>query len=134
MHVEDAAGPEARLVQQPHGQVEEPATQVDVSASALAMSLALAVKLDAEAFGVTVTRRPGANERNLTGCERARLLAVLAEAKDLLMKCDAHYSDTEEKQFPFWVVSSDARDAKPRMLWLEIRVEPNGYAIGLTDQ
>lgn len=133
MHVEDAADPHIRHVQPLHSPVDQP-NQIDVSASARAIALALTVKVDAEAFGVTVTRRPGANESNLTDCERVRLLGVLAEVKDLLMKCDADAAGVQEKQFPFWIVSSDARDAKPRMLWLEIRAQANGYAIGLTDQ
>lgn len=133
MHVEDAVDPNTRPVQPSPGPVDQP-SQVDVSASARAIALALTVKVDAEAFGVTVTRRPGANEHNLAGSERVRLLGLLAEVKDLLMKCDAQESDAQEKQFPIWVVSSDARDAKPRMLWLEIRAQANGYAIGLTDQ
>ena len=50
---------------------------VDVSSVAVVAAFAGHVTMDAEAFGVTVSRRPGACDTNLTGYERGRLLDVL---------------------------------------------------------
>lgn len=102
---------------------------VDVSSVAVVAAFAGHVTMDAEAFGVTVSRRPGACDTDLTGYERGRLLDVLCHAKAVQRQCQEH-----ETEFPVWVVSSDARDARPRVLWMAIRKEPNGgYHIHLSD-
>ena len=67
MHM-DAPGEQARNAQQLH--VEESGAPtikaIDVSTAAVAVLLFGKVLMDAEAFGVTVSRRPGAEGTNLT--------------------------------------------------------------------
>lgn len=107
---------------------EQTAERVDVTATAISLHFALDVYMDAEAFGVAVTRRQGAANQQLTPDERARLLDVLCHAQIYQAKCHI-----EEKVFQVWLVPSDARDAKPRLMWLTIRRGTDAYFISLSD-
>lgn len=104
---------------------------VDVSLLAQAVLLFGNVRMDAEAFGVTVSRRQGAATSALTPNERDRLLDVLCHAHAVRGQCKTlRHAVT----FPVWVVSSDASDPKPRVTWLVLtRDERGGYVIGLSD-
>ncbi len=128
----DAPGKDARNAQQLH--VEESGApthhRIDVSAAATAALLFGRVFMDAEAFGVAVSRRPGAEGSNLTPYERGRLLDVLCHAQAIQRTCNAQ----QEASFPVWIVSSDARDAKPRAQWLVMCLQEDGsYLIRLSD-
>ena len=128
----DAPGNQARNAQQLH--VEESGAptinRIDVSTVAQAVLLFGTVLMDAEAFGVTVSRRPGANGQNLTPYERSRLLDVLCHAQAIQRTCNAQ----QEASFPVWIVSSDARDSQPRSQWLVMSLQDNGsYFIRLSD-
>lgn len=131
MHM-DAPGEQARNAQQLH--VEESGAPtikaIDVSTAAVAVLLFGKVLMDAEAFGVTVSRRPGAEGTNLTSYERGRLLDVLCHAQAFQRTC----STQQEANFPVWIVSSDARDAQPRAQWLVMSMQEDGsYLIRLSD-
>lgn len=162
----DAPGPDARNAQQPLGEKSAPPSnvrslpkrdlsqfnstmerpnrlkEVDVSQIAEAASLYGTVLMEAEAFGVTVTRRPGAITASgavqasagigldLSSHERGRLLDVLCHAQAVQGKC----SITQETSFPVWIVSSDARDAQPRAVWLVMSRQASGaFHIKLSD-
>lgn len=162
----DAPGPDARNAQQTLGEKTAPPSnvhslpqrdlsqfnptmerpnlpqEVDVSQVAAAAALYGTVLMDAEAFGVTVTRRPGAtgpqlaarprtgDRMALSPHERGRLLDVLCHAQAVQGKC----SITQETSFPVWIVSSDARDAQPRAVWLVMTRRPSGaFHIKLSD-
>ena len=107
---------------------QEFAQNIDVTKTARDLLFPEAVMMDPEAFGVCVTRRQDANEGNLTPHERARLLDVLCHAQSVQRQ--ARFA---AKEFPIWVVSSDARDARPRALWLTLRWVAYGYNIKLSD-
>ena len=94
---------------------------VEVSGVANDAAFAGHVTMDAEAFGVSVSRRTGACDTNLIGNERGRLLDVLCHAKAVQRQCQEG-----ETEFPVWIVSSDARDARPRVLWMAMRKESDG--------
>lgn len=102
-------------------------TPVDVSASARCFGFARSVHMDAEAFGVLVTRRPAAQAAELRPYERARLLAALASLAEYVGQCDE-----EPRQVEHWVISSDSRDNLPRCLWIQLEVTPVGYLVTLT--
>ncbi|GEM_PF-2220045 len=105
------------------------APTIDVSAYAASALMFGDVRMDAEAFGVTVTRRVDASLDNLSPYERARLLDVLWHAQRKQLACLEG-----EQAFPVWTISSDARDAQPRNIWLIISRTPQGsYLIGLSD-
>ncbi len=109
---------------------DKPTHRVDVSAAAQDVLLYGAVSMDAEAFGVTVSRRLGAAPANLTPYERGRLLDVLCHAHAVHRRC----TPEEEVTFPIWIVSSDARDAKPRAQWLVLsHLDAGGLLIRLSD-
>ncbi len=109
--------------------VESPQTNdVDVSYTGRMVQFWSPVVLDAETFGVLVTRRTGASGTNLVPQESARLLDVLVAAKEFMGQCEE-----EPRQFNLWVISSDARDAKPRNVWLELKKQAGAYRISLTD-
>lgn len=102
---------------------------IDVSQAAKSVMFAGELAMDCEAFGVTVTRRPGATESNLTPYERARLLDVLCHAQSIQRQ-----AQDGEKEFPIWIVSSDARDARTRAIWLSIsKTDRGSYLIRLSD-
>lgn len=101
----------------------------DVSIAAQRFLISAPVFMDAEAFGVTVSRRPQATPAMLTNYEMARLLDVLSHAQ-----VKVHESPEGESEFPMWLVSSDCRDAQPRVVWLIIsRHDGTGYRISLSD-
>lgn len=101
----------------------------DVSVLAQRFLFASPVLVDAEAYGVTVTRRQGAGVAELDPPEEARLLDLLSHASARLHECQEG-----EVEFPMWVVSSDCRDAKPRPVWLVLgQLEGGGYRISLSD-
>lgn len=111
-----------------HASTEKAATRVDVTSAAMSVMYAQEVYMDAEAFGVAVTRRPGAASQQLTPYERSRLLDVLCHAQIFQAKCHE-----EDKVFQVWLVPSDAQDAKPRLMWFTIRKDANAYLIALSD-
>lgn len=101
----------------------------DVSVLAQRFLFASRVFVEAEAFGVTVTRRPRACVEVLDASEMARLLDLLSHASARLQECQEG-----EVEFPMWVVSSDCRDAKPRPVWLVLcQLDGRGYRISLSD-
>lgn len=105
------------------------ASEIEVTQVAQRAMFAGAVALDAEAFGVAVTRRPGATLSNLTAHESSRLIDVLCHAKN-----SQHLCQEQESEFSVWVVSSDARDARPRALWFTMHKAPDAsYHIRLSD-
>lgn len=87
------------------------------------------MRIEAEAFGVLITRRPMATENDLTAYETARLLDVLFHAREFIGQCDE-----EPRQFNMWVLPSDACDSKARNLWLQLEVTTAGYHIRMTDE
>ena len=101
---------------------------VDVSTVAKQIHFGGPITMDAEAFGVLVTRREGAQAGNLLTHEHSRLLDVLVSAKEWLGQCDE-----EERQFNIWTISSDARDARARNVWLEMGKVDQSHHITLTD-
>jgi hypothetical protein len=102
---------------------------IDVSTHAKRMHFALPVRMEMEAIGVLVTRRPMAREDNLTPYESARLLDVIAHASEFCGHCD-----DEPKQFNVWVVQSDSRDGKARNIWLQLEILSGSYLIRMTDE
>lgn len=114
------------------GQPVSAATQnIDVSQAAAAITWTSSVTMEPEAYGVTVSRRPGAEQGRLTGYERARLLDVLCHAKAELSQCQ---EPGAEKEFAIWLVSSDSRDACARVNLLAVRRDhAGGYHIRLSD-
>ncbi len=100
---------------------------IDVSAHAHQALMFGAVYMEAEAFGVAVTRRTDASADNLTMAERARLLDVLLHARDVQADCIG-----ARRTFSVWTVSSDARDNQARMLWLSMTDEGGAFVIRLS--
>lgn len=82
----------------------------------------MALNMQAECFGVTVTRRPEAKPENLTAYELHRALDVLVHVRDNL-QLQSEPAEVRECEFPMWVVSSDSRDAQPRVVWLVFRMD-----------
>ncbi len=106
-----------------------PAPAVDVSEVAQSALFYGHVVMEAEAFGMTVSRRPGANGTNLSPYERTRLLDVLCHAQ-----CFRQKSKSSESTLPVWLVSSDARDARARTHWFAMKRDLAGtYVIRLSD-
>lgn len=108
--------------------MDSPTHTVDVTPLARYVQFGRPVLLDAETFGVTVTRRETADTSNLTPPEAARLLDLLIAAKPFIGCCDE-----ELRQFEHWVVSSDARDNRPRCVWMQISLSGANYVITMTD-
>ena len=111
-----------------HAGTVNAASRVNVTHTAISMMYAHEVYMDAEAFGVAVTRRPGAASQQLTPYERSRLLDVLCHAQIYQAQCEG-----EDKVFQVWLVPSDAQDAKPRLMWFTIRKDVDAYLISLSD-
>lgn len=126
----DAPGSYACNAQQLHvAQKTNGLPAVDISQVAQAVLFYGSVAMDAEAFGVTVTRRGGVDGSNLTSEERTRLLDVLCHAQSIQAQCRR-----SSKTFPVWIVSCDARDARPRAHWLSLApVGPGQFIIRLSD-
>ena len=104
-------------------------TMVDVSRHAWRLSVCASVHIDPEAFGVMVTRRPDAKVTSLTAYEESRLLDVLVHMKEALPRCNENGCE-----FQVWVISSDARDAKPRVQWVTLEKGAQGsYELCLSD-
>lgn len=102
---------------------------IDVSFIAESVLFYGHVVMEAEAFGMTVSRRPGANGTNLTAYERTRLLDVLCHAQ-----CFRQKSETSESTFAVWLVSSDARDSRARTHWFAMKRNESGvFVIRLSD-
>jgi hypothetical protein len=101
---------------------------VDVSAVGARMHFALPIRLEQEAFGVLVTRRQDATQHNLTPYESARLIDVIVHATEFRGQCH-----DEPRQFNIWVVQSDAKDGRPRNLWLQLEIIDGCYMVRLTD-
>ena len=99
---------------------------IDVSAYAHSSLMFGDVALDAEAFGVAVTRRPDASIDNLNVDERGRLLDLLWHAQKVQMECIEG-----QRTFSLWTISSDARDMQPRNLYLTMRRHPGRFVITL---
>lgn len=103
--------------------------QIDVSAMAPRAMFAGHAVMDAETFGVAVTRRQDAEMSNLTPTEQSRLLDVLVHARAVQHQCD-----DEGREFPLWLVSSDTRDNRARAVWMTMRkVDQGAYTITLSD-
>lgn len=129
----DAPGNQARNAQSLQFGNGHDADLVDVSTIAAQAVLLFGggVRMDAEAFGVTVSRRDGATQASLSPHERGRLLDVLCHAHAVHGQCNELQPAVT---FPVWIVSSDARDSKPRATWLALtRDDRGGYVIGLSD-
>ena len=102
---------------------------IDVSRQARRLSGPARVFMDAEAFGVLVTRRPDANATSLSSYEDSRLLDVLVHMKDVLPRCE-----DSGCEFQIWAISSDARDAKARCHWVSLEKGNDGsYRLSMTD-
>lgn len=116
---------------QPGSTMIEQASHVDVSRQARRLCLSSRVLIEAEAFGVLVTRRPGAGASALSSYEEARLLDVLVHMKDALVRCEEGNGECE---FPVWTISSDARDVKPRAIWITLQKEQDeSYRLAMSD-
>lgn len=100
---------------------------IDVSEHAHQALMFGSVSMEAEAFGVAVTRRADAAAHNLTMAERARLLDVLLHAREVQAACIG-----ARRTFSVWTVSSDARDNQARMLWLSLTDEGGAFVIRLS--
>lgn len=103
------------------------APDLDVSAAAAVFGFARPVHMEAESFGVLVTRRPGARADALRGYEQARLLSVLASAAEFIGQCDE-----EPRQVQHWEIPSDSRDGLPRCMWIQLEIAAGGYRLVLT--
>ena len=125
----DARGNTALAAPKLHAAHGVEAQPIDVSNTAQAVLFCCPVLMDAEAFGVTVTRRDGARPDNLSADERTRLLDVLCHAQGFQTQ-----AFEREHRFPIWIVSSDARDARHRTHWLVLARDPLGrFLITLSD-
>lgn len=116
---------------QPHAVMDfdETMTDIDVSTVARRLQFFRPVFMEAEAFGIFVTRRDTATTANLDAAEQVRLLDVLSVASAFMGNCDE-----EAKQFEHWLIPSDARDAKPRQMWGEVQQRGDSYRISLVDR
>lgn len=100
---------------------------IDVSSYAQSALMFGDVSMEAEAFGVAVTRRQDAKVDNLDALERARLLDVLLHAQKVQMDCIEG-----QRTFNLWAISSDARDMQPRNLYLTMRRLHGRFVIRLS--
>lgn len=101
--------------------------KVDVTSVAGQLMIPGPVFMDAEAFGVAVSRRQDARE-SLLAIERTRLLDVLCHARVLLS------TGLEDAQaFQVWLVPTDAGDGKPRLVWFKLSKPGDSYLIELND-
>lgn len=112
----------------PGQQLQEQCLVVDITSVAQKLHFWRKVNMDAEAFGVLVTRRPCTDASDLLEHEATRLLAVLVEAKEFMGQVDA-----EAKQFEIAAIPSDARDGKARTFWCELASQNDAYLITLAD-
>lgn len=94
---------------------------VDVSFLAARLSITAVVLMEAEAFGVLVTRRPGVKVSELTRYEESRLLDVLVHMKESLIRCDG-----EGCEFSLWAIPSDCCDSRARVHWMELIKDGDG--------
>jgi hypothetical protein len=128
----DAAGALARNAPQTHvaETADSPAQAVDVSHVAQSVLFYGHIVMEAEAFGMAVTRRPGADGTDLTPYERTRLLDVLCHAQ-----CFRQKSEFSECTFAVWLVSSDARDSRARTHWFAMKRDDSTgiYLVRLSD-
>lgn len=106
---------------------DEALKPVDVTQTANSLMFHGQVFMDAEAFGVAVTRRQDARKA-LSAVERTRLLDVLCHADIYRGACES-----EAKAFQVWLVPTDAQDGKVRLTWFQIRKESGRYVIELND-
>lgn len=106
---------------------EEALKRVDVTHTANSLMFHGEVFMDAEAFGVAVTRRQEARKA-LNTVERTRLLDVLCHAEIYRGACQS-----EAKAFQVWLVPTDAQDGKVRLTWFQIRKDSGSYVIELND-
>lgn len=128
MHKEAADRMADSTYQAPETTAHEPAAEVDLDLTQLCrergMHFAGSMRLNmqAECFGVAVTRRPGAKPENLTAYELHRVLDVMVHVRDNLQQ-QPEPAEVGECEFPMWVVSSDSRDAQPRVVWLVFHMD-----------
>lgn len=99
----------------PLGHHQDCYPMVNVSPFADRLNIVAEVWMEAEAFGVLVTRRPGARVDELTSYEESRLLDVLVHMKEALSRCD-----DDGCEFNLWAIPSDSRDSKARAHWLDL--------------
>ena len=118
------------LAYSPMGSNKRDATEmIDVSHQCSRLNGPAHVFMEAEAFGVLVTRRPGADPTLLSSYEDSRLLDVLVHMKDALPRCEESGCE-----FQIWAISSDARDAKARCHWVSLEKGNDGsYLLFMTD-
>lgn len=122
--VSDAPRGGAHLAAEPQDRIA-----VDVSMYAHSALMFGDVRMDAEAFGVCVSRRTDATVENLSFDERAHLLDVLTHAR----RCQLDAIELDQS-FCVWLVSCDARDRQPRNAWLTLSRRRDGvFLIGLSD-
>lgn len=108
---------------------QEGSDMIDVSRHARRLIVTASVLMEAEAFGVLVTRRPDANVTSLSSYESSRLLDVLVHMKEALPRCEDSGCD-----FQIWTISSDARDAKARCHWVSLEKGADGrYRLSMSD-
>lgn len=100
---------------------------VDVSHTAQKAHFGRPVVVEAETFGVLVTRHSTLVENGLTTQEQSRLLDLLIAAKEFMGACD-----DEPRQFEFWAIPSDARDQKARMVWINMELNGGRYELVMT--
>lgn len=111
--------------------MERSAVMVDVSRHARRLCLGVRVAMDAEAFGVMVTRRPDAKASSLTPYEESRLLDVLVHMKGAMSRIEEGQGECE---FSVWAISSDARDSRARAVWMTmVRNEDLSFGLRLSD-
>lgn len=124
----DAAGRDACVHPVVHVAQGLQRPDLDVTSIAIAALMYGTVLVDAEAFGVTVSRREGADVSNLTYDERTRLLDVLCHAQCMQARGD------DCSTFAVWIISSDARDLHPRAHYLTLnRISSDRFVIRLSD-
>lgn len=99
---------------------------INVTTFATLFGFGLPVRMEAETFGVLVTRRPGASTADVRPYERSRLLATLATVVPYLGCCDE-----EPCQAEHWVIPSDSMDGLARCMWVQLAIEGDGYVISM---
>lgn len=100
---------------------------VEVSHIANKVHFGHPVFVEAETYGVLVTRRSASEAHSLTTHENTRLLDLLIAAKEFMGGCDE-----EARQFEFWAIPSDARDHKARMVWISMEFKGGQYELTMT--
>lgn len=114
----------------PVGTTKADSDWVDVSRYARRLSVGVSVVMDAELFGILVTRRPDAKIATLSSYEEGRLLDVLVHMREALPR-----SDESGGEFHIWAISSDAGDAKARVHWVTMKRNTDGgnYRLSMSD-